>query len=276
MLKGKASQQIRLVLAAALVPFFVVSASAQTCREVFETPWGESNPTAAQAWGQYKQPNERGLDEYDGIVGVNKIGRRTRSLAKRVPVKGLAIDVGGGRGLAFWQMAAEADVTAVVINTQDPPPEANQSAGLKGRFVYRKGWAQELLKEYEGQADLITDIWGAFSYEADKAMILDLIYAALKPGGRAFILYHPIKTPAQVLRPGGEPIDLDAWLMETYPKIFTSYRSPGPQTQWANIIEIRKPADGSGPRNVGLHMTKGELVEWRNNRLPASEFEPDR
>jgi hypothetical protein len=270
---------MKLCLIALLVSFYGILVSAHTCRQVFEkSSLALNNPTAAQSLNEYVQPNSRDLSEYNDITGMKS--KTARSLLNLVPEGGVAIDIGGGQGRAFHEMAEKADITAIVINTQEPSTANFTKRPLKGKFIYRKGWAQEVLGDYAGKADLITDIWGAFSYEMNKAEILDLIYTALKPGGRAYILYHPFKTRAVVKLPARMPVDIDRWLKETYPGIFSWYPSRGEDTSSAEIIAIKKPINGSGPESVGLRMTKGKLIARPSSdgsppkKLPYSEFKP--
>lgn len=256
-----------------LVTFFVSKAGAQSCLDLLSDSLARNNPTAAKPLEQYTQPNTRDLPEYNDITGA------PRGLENEVPLGGLAIDVGGGQGKAYHQLAEKQNLTAIVINTQELSKADFLMNKLKGKFVYRRGWAQRILREYEGQADLITDIWGAFSYEMDKAEILNLIYAALKPGGTAYILFNSFKTPA-IVKDGKNEIDIDAWLAAKFPSLFSWHASPGKNTAMANILVIKKPLDGSGPENIGLVMTSGIISHGRArgragaNILPKSEFAP--
>ncbi|HEX4923509.1 MAG TPA: class I SAM-dependent methyltransferase [Bdellovibrionales bacterium] len=254
----RAKIRLVLVLSLACATFYVTEAPALTCGQAAGDPLAWNNPTAARSRAEYTQPDSRGLTEYNAITGVRRFLHR-RSLLSFVPEGGLVIDV-GGQGRAIHEMAQRAPIHSVVINTQEQANQSFLSQPLKGTFSYLRGWAQRLLPQFRGQADLVLDIWGAFSYEMDKAQILNLIYGSLKPGGRALILFHPSKTPARVKVLGRRvPVPLHRWLIETYPEIAS--RHPVYVDSVADILMLQKPADGSGPEAFPLRLKKGRLLK---------------
>lgn len=251
-----------------LLPQYVLSA--QLCQLYFVRPnFAITNPTASLSWAEYTQPNQRGLIEYNYIIGVDKKWQ-LNSLEDFVPAQGVAIDVGGGYGRAYQGLAAKKNIKAVVINTQEHP-ELLEDFGADRDFFYHRGWAQEVLPRYREQADLVTDIWGAFSYEINKVEILELVLASLKPGGRAFILYHPVKTPALVKLPGGEKVHLDEWLEAEFPEVFHSYYTPDWFNHGAKIIAVTKPL-ASSPIHLPLALNEGKLIRSERNVVPESVF----
>ncbi len=252
--------------------------AAEICGELFLSP-------AEAEWQRYKQPNDRDLKEYNAVTGLNR--RRARSLLKLIPRKGTIIDVGGGKGVAMQELALENDLTAVVINPQPWMESLNIAPNFKGKFLYIQGFAEKELSQFKNAADVITDIWGGFSYSPQKVKIIKLIFEALRPGGEAFVLFHPEKTPADVVyryRTASGAIQktylpLDKYLARKFPEIFESYDSLGRNTYSARIIHIKKPQD-MVTLPLKLKIKKIKMVKKQNNTLPkieleAQDIEPD-
>ncbi|MEZ4749645.1 MAG: hypothetical protein R3B54_03165 [Bdellovibrionota bacterium] len=57
-------------------------------------------------------------------------------------------------------------------------------------FFREIGLAEELLPHWKGQVDLLADVYGAFFYSSDRRYIVELVYQALKVGGRAYLFYR--------------------------------------------------------------------------------------
>ncbi len=241
---------------------------AQSCNSTLQKlsrNFKDFNPSAKKAFdGSYPHPHERPLWEYNDIL----FGQKSRkSLLKHIPTHGTAIDLGGGKGVAYREIARKKKVNAIVINTQKQvPPEKDSKDTFEGKFEYKEGYAEEVLTAFGEKVDLITDIWGAFSYTTEKAYLIETIFKKLKPGGKAFILLNPLKTPAEVISEG-ESLDLSTWLGKKYPNLFKVYDSPGQDTPFAHIIEITKPKTGSDEISLPL------IMKERSTRTTPSGFQ---
>ncbi len=249
----------------AIALLFPLATKASTPQEVTHCQlllqnYKDSNPTASRSFDQYQQPNARNLETYGKIFSTK--------LGKNLSKGSLAIDLGGGRGKAFYELAEQTSAHAVVINTQAnnqiPQPK-------KGVFEYRQGWVEEVLPTFKGKAKLITDVWGAFSYSVKKIEILESIYTALEPGGEAYVLYHPNKTPAIVTLPNGRRVGIDEWLSTRYPKIFSRGQSGDYDTKYANTIKIVKPKTPTELK-IALEVTRVESISGLRNTLPSIEL----
>lgn len=229
------------------------------------------NLNAQTPFAVYLNPNGRDLISYNKISGMTR--RKPRTLLNLVPEGGLVLDLGGGKGIALHQMAEQKNITAIVINTQKPDGFVSNAPTL-GHFVYHEGWAEKELMKFKNQADLIVDIWGAFSYSILKDKIIQETYTALKPGAKAYILFHPRKTRAivkwQVQTVTGledRQARIDEFLAVTYPKIFRSWWSPSSETMEAKIIEITKPLEG--PDTLDLEL---QLISTKEEKLKLNTF----
>lgn len=280
-IKTKAVLKLYLALALPLL-IFEGTYAAPLCATVLldsaspeglESQFQKLNRNAQAPFAEYKNPNSRSLQDYDDITGVSS-KKNINSLVALVPKKGVVIDLGGGIGAALHEMAKIKDINAIVINAQKPE-NFIPTGKTKGQFEYVSGWAEIEIKKYKGKADLVLDIWGAFSYSIMKAELIEQAYAALKPGGRAFILFHPRKTRALVkwqaqTQTGFESREarLDLFLEAVYPKIFKTSWSKAQETSQARIIEIRKPSSG-GPESLNLGLT---LKSVQEEVLPMNTF----
>lgn len=231
----------------------------------------QKNLNAQTPFATYLNPNDRDLIRYDQITGMRR--RKPKTLLNLVPDGGLVLDLGGGKGTALHQMAEQKNITAIVINTQKPDGFVSNAPTL-GYFVYHEGWVEKELMKFKNQADLIVDIWGAFSYSILKDKIIQETYTALKPGGKAYILFHPKKTRAivkwQVRSMNGledREAKFDEFLAINYPKIFRSWRSPSSETMEAKIIEITKPL--AGPATLDLEL---QLISTEEEKLKLNTF----
>lgn len=99
---------------------------------------------------------------------------------------------------------------------------------VAGRFEYRVGFAEKVLPTLQEKADLISDLFGAYYYSANRLELLDLYLNALKPGGLAAIrLRSQIRgkdgkragPESRVRLPGGEE-SLEQHLVRRFPGIF--------------------------------------------------------
>lgn len=126
--------------------------SATNCRAIFVTKaehldFMRGNDTAKLSFASYLQPNSRNLAQYSAILGapLNKIVGKTSTV----------LDLGGGKGKAMYELAEQTGAHTIVINTQEMESLPPVSAGT---FEYRKGWAEELIREYPNAVDLVTDV----------------------------------------------------------------------------------------------------------------------
>ena len=219
--------------------------SAKPC-ELLNAAFKSENFTASQPLGTYQHPFQRDLSTYNRAFFGGHDG--ALSLQKIIPNGGVAIDLGGGVGVAYRELASSLQKSQfIVVSTQPVQSEIVPEAlrNTPQNFQHKVGWAEELLRTLP-QADAITDFWGAFSYSTEKAFLLEQIYSKLKPGGQAFLLFHPEKTPTFVRDSKGNLIALHTWLAAHYPKIISISPSFDLRSFRAKIIRIQKPADQEG------------------------------
>jgi SAM-dependent methyltransferase len=218
------------------------------------------NSTALLQLSEYQQPNQRGLDIYNAVF--------LTEIEYLVPNHGVAIDLGGGLGRAYHELTLIKPVAAIVINTQEFHPPWPSTNAIGSRFSYQQGWAEQELSKFEN-VDLITDLWGAFSYSIYKAELIEQIYRSLKPGGRAMVLFSPSKTPTKVKSKSGQILDFHVWLQKKFPKLIRVQRG-GHDMQSAFVINITK--DRWKSLELKLYRTNHEYTRYSNNNLPSVEY----
>lgn len=218
------------------------------------------NSTALLPLSEYQQPNQRGLDLYNAVFLTD--------IEYLVPAFGVAIDLGGGMGRAYHELALMKPVAAIVINTQEFHPPWPKTSANGSRFSYHQGWAEQELPKFEN-VDLITDLWGAFSYSIYKAELIEQIYKSLKPGGRAMVLFSPSKTPTTVRLKSGEILDFHVWLQRKFPKL-VRVQSGGHDMRSAFVINITK--DRFRSLELNLYRINHEFTRYSNNILPTVEY----
>lgn len=234
--------QFRLVAVFIMVsvPFFA-SAKGENERTCEPYLFKAHNPTAAQADRNYVYPNRRSLAEYDEIL-LNPGDR----LIDLVPEGGTIVDVGTGHAMAMVELARLKKVTTIAINTQDLKPIVG---ALVGRFDYRVGYAEEVLKSLPtASVDRLVDLWGAFSYSPEKAKLLEEYSRVLKPGGQALIVFDQNKVSAKV-RDQGRTEWMLAWLKRHFKNEISSRLSASEEYALSEILVLRR---GDQPLHLGL------------------------
>jgi len=117
------------------------------------------------------------------------------AMLSSLPENGIWIDMGAGEGKALIEglMKSEKTIQAIGISYRMPQKTlALKSAldpKLQSQFRYIDGafvedlWMQGRLNEFIGKADLITDVFGPFSYSKDLPHLLKTYLALLRQGG---------------------------------------------------------------------------------------------
>lgn len=278
-----------ILLAYALASVATAHSSEPPCEDLYK----KLNRTAHIGFDEYTRsgnenaplrPNSRPLEGNTGYNGFLK-----DQLESRVPEDGLMIDVGGGRGLAARQLAEKRRAKSIVINTQEPDEEMRAAvAQSQGRFNYHQGWAEEELAKFKGAADLITDVYGAYSYSIEKPRILEAMYGALKPGGMARVLVPP-NSVATVALPEKRArwielwrarqhyglrgddlgyISLPDWLVRNHPDVF----SIEPWNDGTTLVLVmKKPAGADSSLSLGL----SPLDRWDTGTSMSPQLAPE-
>jgi SAM-dependent methyltransferase len=121
----------------------------------------------------------------------------------------------------------------------------------KAGLVTEVGSALEKLGAYKGSAALLVDVYGAYFYGSDRVPLLEAYYAALRPGGRAFIAMGTSDEYGGdlVYRKGSvAPMALSTYLVSRYPDVFDVAQTPS--GRWFLVLE--KPVDGPAALRIPL------------------------
>lgn len=194
---------------------------------------------------------DRSLSEYNGLM-TGLSSAKPLNLLTLVPVNGLAIDSGGGAGRAYHQMASAKGMRAVVVNAQDFRQATDldpQDLFYGSKFEYRKGYSEEIIREFAGQASLITDVRGAFTDSPAKKELLETYYDALTDKGVALVLYSSQSSPVRVRVANGQTQDLARWLVENFPTVFSMDFSADRDHSRSIVLRMRRD-----PALMSLHL----------------------
>ena len=180
------------------------------------------NRTVQLAAADYRLPMGRDTEVYRVLLG-----KEFRTRLARVNETHSVLDIGGGLGLFGLNMAVYAGRSIVINAQdfqalfQEEDPEASRQPGLtdgkyglveraypyvkdwpqikglfarnvahhteRGRFDYKVGLAENILPNLDVQAFVLTDVFGAFFYSADRMHLLEIYYAKLAQRGMGFI-----------------------------------------------------------------------------------------
>lgn len=224
-------------------------ATALNCATATEPLFKQLNPTAKVEFADYtstvgeyspRRPNDRPLR---GNGSYNSTLRA--SLEDHLPIGGVVIGLGSGHGYALRELSELNHATAIVLNTQKPTQEIlDYEKKAEGQFRYIKGWAEETLRLFKNFADLIVDVFGAYSYSIEKVSLIQDMYQALKIGGTARILIAQ-NSEAYVVDPVQRELwikngrrgatgltSLHYWLTEKHPDIFSWIPIDPPKHYW--------------------------------------------
>lgn len=239
---------------------FAPALTLHTHRHEKSPEYKKANPTAQLSFDHYPQANKRSLNRYNSTFNI--------SLQRRTKPGSLVIDLGGGPGVAMLELAEATGAKTIVINTQwnpDIPVASN------GEFIYRRGWVEEILPEYINVADIIVDLWGAFSYSINKKEILEDVWNALKPGGDAFLYFNYRKTPATIYNRENGKYYLHRWLATRFPQFVKYYDVIGDEGE-SVIIHLHKPAQPTGRLNIHLKYKHHSNSEKRSHHWPSVHY----
>lgn len=231
-----------------------------TYRRVKRPDYKRANPTAQLSFDQYPQPNKRSLHQYNSTFNIE--------IQNKVHPGSVVIDLGGGPGLAMFELAEVSGATTIVINTQK---NSQVLLPKRGQFIYRRGWVEEHLPEYENQADIIIDLWGGFSYSINKKEILEDIWRALKPGGNAYVYFNFRKTPAVVHRRNHGSFHLHRWLRLNFPHYVRYYDVLGDEGN-SVVIHVHKPKHLTGRLQFQLRYQSHKISENRKHHWPNVHY----
>lgn len=87
-------------------------------------------------------------------------------------------------------------------------------------FTQVLGYSEDVLPRYGGRVDLLTDVWGAFSYSPARLELLQHYYDALSPNGTARIFASAQKASDTVHMKNGATMPLFDYLVLKQPEIF--------------------------------------------------------
>jgi SAM-dependent methyltransferase len=141
------------------------------------------------AWDHKKYNTRRGYLHYTGELG-DRFERLMRQKAAQPSFHWL--DAGGGKGNAaeeFLRMHPEGNSKATVVSLERLPTDlAEYRADLGKRYRHLSGTPLENLSASElGASDVITDLYGAFSYSPRPDRVLQKYCDTLKEGGTIFL-----------------------------------------------------------------------------------------
>jgi SAM-dependent methyltransferase len=271
-------------------------ANEQDCSELYKV----LNKTAQLDFKAYpmsseelspKRPIDRPLNGPEGYKYL-----LDDTLEDKVPENGIIIDVGGAHGEAVRELSQKKNAIAIVFNTQTADEDlTNAVIGSNGKFQYVKGWAEEELPKYVNLADLLLDVYGAYSYSIEKVKLIEAYYNALKPGGMARIVV-PVNSVAHVVDPAKRKIWLDRlksrthdsvapgllplhhWLVEKYPEIFSWVSTSKAEFSWttkglhdgSGVLVIKKPL-----KDQSLKLGLTYLQHFNTNTILYPTLAPD-
>ena len=177
-------------------------------------------------WGRdLKATNFRSWSRYKETLGIRFFDFfRAQTL----------IDLGSGLGYAVRE-ALEAEefenAIAIDLHPQDEAPHWSfTSWGIRDRITHEEGAAELILDRYQNSADVIVDNYGAFTYSPARLPLLEKIYAALKPGGIAYLR----TPPANLVIRGSVTLPLEEDLALRFPKIFSVRKIPFKSSRASN------------------------------------------
>lgn len=251
----------KIILNVALWVAAVGSAEAVDCDPALLA----ANQNVTQGAANYAQPNYRGVGDQSLLFGkpfdryVNQLQRGS-----------LLIDSGAGYGFAALWRVMYSGMRAVAIDVQNywalpaqsfnsavrsqighvfsengfsfpstlPPGFIENHAqritrGELPGFTFKVGFSETVLPTLAMKAHLLTDLWGAYFYSAQRALLLESYLNALQPTGKAFVLIgHVDRYPKHidsivprdwVIDAQGKRHELVDFLVQTYPKSFKLY-----------------------------------------------------
>jgi hypothetical protein len=147
--------------------------------------------------------------------------------------------------------------------------QVKASAERAGLYHYLVGFAEHMIPSIRARAQLVTDLYGAYFYSADRAHLLDVYYDALAPGGTAFVRFATGDGtgPNSVVQTRHGPMSLEQYLVSRHPQVFRL--SPGDPSV---LIMTR----GHGHERLGLadrlSLEATYMIEVDGMQLPSAHF----
>jgi SAM-dependent methyltransferase len=138
----------------------------------------------------------------------------------------VVLDSGCGEGKAMKELLTSSKYKPYVkscigISLHYFKKTANLLAKHPKTFELYLGKSEQVLPSLSKKADLIVDVWAAYSYSKERSQLLKLYHQTLQPGGKAFIYYQPGTT---VSKPGAErEVNFEESLSSAFPGTFSCH-----------------------------------------------------
>ncbi len=111
------------------------------------------------------------------------------------------------------------------------------------RYRYLVGFAEDVLPSVEGDQTILTDVFGAYLYSADRITLLELYYEKLARDGNGFVVVKSTPDAAAeygaVNRVENSILSFEQHLIRLFPKIFTIERVRSGE-QWVMALHMKR------------------------------------
>lgn len=215
------------------------------------------------------------------LIEVNKIKLALKTLNQKIP-PALVFSEQPQRltELEYQKLLTELLVTIL-----------ENEAFFRTREDFRVGFTESVLPQYENQAQLIADLYGAFFYSPQRLKILTSMYQALTSSGRAFIylgkgieleknkdsdwlppMFSSYGGDVVTLSDGNTKISFIDWLVRRHPQIF-QLQERHLQPEWTLIMR-RSPEKKSLSLDEELELVTSSYYTYRDDGfiVPKLEF----
>lgn len=248
--------------------------SASTCSELFEKGFARSKSEMAFI-AKNKFTKSRSLLNYDFAFAFNWAANVSKTIA-RLAAGAKWMDMGAGEAKAIIEvLRSNQSLGEAIAISHTVPKEFEWPADVDAsRFTYLKDDFVEnmarngQLDRWAGQIDVITDLYGPFSYTNDVVAVLQTYLDLLKPGGVAFInLMNEEKINGKYVRwnstfsPTGGRLNLIEWIAGL----------PGVEV----VATARQVAGrGDSERSIAIKIKKTAPVVIVPTNLEVTEYMP--
>ncbi len=141
---------------------------------------------------------------------------------------------------------------------------------VQGQFNYHVGLVEEVLPKLGVEFKIIFDLYGAFTYSADRFTLVEKMYEALAEGGRAFLgtgFRGSPKILDQVHYSRNRSVHLFDYLVTQYPEVFF-FDPLNPQVlvvkkhKKISNLDLRSKLKMISKMDVPIDETSYPVVEW--------------